>query len=141
MKDIEQSVDTLPPPSSWRVARLAVIWLLGCSLAGIIIAMINGEFGSIVFVILGVFVGLSGALSHCLLVRRASFIRRSEVAKAMIVWIGAMIIPLAWTVAGALNSNAKVSGGYVYIFGGGIAVFALVASICITGYDARRSVK
>jgi len=118
-----------------------MIWLFGCSLAGIIIAMINGEFGSIVFVIAGVFVGLSGALSHCLLVRRASFSRRSEVTKAMIVWIGAMIIPLAWTVVGALNSKAKVSAGYVYIFGGGIAVFALVASICITAYDARRTVK
>jgi hypothetical protein len=140
MKDIERSVDTLRPPSSWRVARLAMIWLFGCSLAGLIIAMINGEFGSIVYVIVGVFVGLSGALSHCLLVRRASFRRRSKVTKAMFVWVGAMIIPLAWTVVGALDSNAKVSGDYVFIFGGGIAVFALVASICITAYDARRSV-
>lgn len=141
MKDIERSAETLPLPSSWKVASLATVWLVGCSLAGLVIAMINGEFGSIVYVIVGVFVGLSGAISHWLLVRRASFRRRSEIMKAVILWIGAMIIPLMWTVIGALYSNAKVSGDYVFIFGGGIAVFALVASICITAYDAGRSVK
>jgi hypothetical protein len=102
--------------------------------------MINGEFGSIVYVIVGVFVGLSGAVSHCLLVRSESFKRRSIIAKAAILWVGAMILPISWAVRGALDSHVPVGKYYLAFFSGGIALFALVAAICISMLEARSSV-
>jgi hypothetical protein len=125
---------------TWRgIAKLAAIWIVGCSFAGVVVAMINGEFGSIVFVIVGVFVGLSGAIAHCVLIRRGSFRRRSNFEKAAFLWVGAMVLPGAWAVFGALNSHAPVGSPYLIYFGGLIAVFALVASVCITLFEARWS--
>jgi hypothetical protein len=131
---------TTPMPTRWRVAKLAAIWIVGCSFAGVVVAMVNGEFGSIVFAIVGVFVGLSGAISHCVLIRRVSFRRRSDFEKAAILWVAAMVLPGAWAVFGALNSDAPIDRYYLIYFGGGIAVFALVASVCIALFEARWSV-
>ena len=127
--------------ASWsKIAKLAASWLFGCSAIGFVVASINGEFGSIVFVIVGVFIGLSGAICHSVLTRRPRFARQSAVAKAAILWVGAMIIPMAWTILGALNSKVPVGARYVVFFCGSIAATALVASICITLYEGRRSV-
>jgi hypothetical protein len=123
-----------------KIAKLAVFWLLGCSGIGFVAASIYGEFGSIVFVIMGVFVGLSGAISHGVLARRPRFARQSTVAKTAILWIGAMIIPMAWTIRDALNSNVPVGVPYAIIFCGSIAAMALIASICMTLYERRWSV-
>jgi hypothetical protein len=71
------------------------MWFFGCSAAGFIVAEINGEFGSIVHLFVGVSVGLSGAICHIILARRARFSRRSPIAKATIFWIGAMGLPTA----------------------------------------------
>jgi len=75
-----QDIDDTPGQSDqatasipWRQILVAVLlWFVGCSLAGIFLAVLSGEFGSIGFVIAGVAIGSCGALSHAalLLVRR-----------------------------------------------------------------------
>jgi uncharacterized membrane protein len=126
--------------SWWKIAKLAAFWLFGCSAIGFVVASISGEFGSIVFLIMGVLVGLSGAICHSVVALRPPFARQSAAARFTILWVGAMFIPMAWTILGALNSNVPVGDRYVVFFCGNIAAMALVASICITLYEGRRSV-
>ena len=136
---VDPSTEASPRPC-WRdVLKLVALWIVGCSLAGVLAATFSGQFGSVVFVIVGVFVGLSGAISHCILVQLAAFRRSSNTVKTITLWIGAMTIPLAWTVLGALDSTHPVGPNYVIAFSGGIAAFALVASISITLYETRWS--
>jgi hypothetical protein len=79
------------------------------------------------------------AICHSAFARRPHFMRLSPIAKAMVLWIGAMILPMAWTVLGALNSSVPVTAHYVAFFCGGIAAMALVASVCLTLYEGRWS--
>jgi hypothetical protein len=140
MSITDTATENSHPPTWAHVAKIAIFWLIGCSAVGIIAATINGEFGSIIYVGVCVLVGLSGAIFHSVLARRPSFLRLSPVPKAAILWIGAMIIPMAWAILGALTSNVRTDMSYVVLFFGGIAAVALVASICITLYEGRWSV-
>jgi MFS family permease len=119
-------------PNRRRVVILSATWILGCSFAGLVAAMIDGEFGSLALVGIGLFTGVSGAISHCILIRRFSFRRRSKLAQAVTLWSGASVLPVAWALLGVMNSTRPVAWYYLIYIVGGIAAFALLAAACIT---------
>jgi hypothetical protein len=49
------------------------VWIIGCPAAGSLIAMMSGEFGSVLFAILGLYVGILGALASLILWRSRWF--------------------------------------------------------------------
>jgi hypothetical protein len=77
-RTMSEVASSTPQPASWlTIAKIAAVWLLGCPLAGVALALISGEFGSIGFVVIGLYVGVFGALFHALLSRRRGFLRQS----------------------------------------------------------------
>jgi hypothetical protein len=50
----------------WQRAVIAALWLISPALMGFLAAIISGEHGSVVFVVVGLYVGVSGALSYLL---------------------------------------------------------------------------
>ena len=59
----------------WRItALIAAVWVLGCPIAGIVLALLGGEFGSIGFVVIGLYVGIVGGILHALLSRNSWFL-------------------------------------------------------------------
>ena len=104
------------PPSWFQVAKLLGIWLFGCTGIGLVAASIDGEFGSVVLLAAGFFVGVSGAITHGILARRTVFMRRSALTKAMILWIGAMIVPTVWLANDLLSTDTPAPASYVIDF-------------------------
>jgi hypothetical protein len=128
------------PRPTWRDnLRIAALWVVGCSVVGFLAATYNGEFGSIVYVFIGVLVGISGAITHCVLVGRDAFRRRSDTFKAIALWIGAMTLPLVWAGYGTLTSTRPIDGSYYVVFGGEIAIIALIAAVAMMLFEARWS--
>jgi hypothetical protein len=82
---MSDSASSTPNAPSWRTtASVAAVWLVGCPLAGVLIGLLSGEFGSIGFVVIGTCVGVLGALFHVLLTRNAMFLRRSYPSQVVI---------------------------------------------------------
>jgi hypothetical protein len=119
---------------------LTAIWILGCGFVGLVAAMIDGEFGSVVLVAIGLFTGISGAIAHCILIRSVGFRRRSQLGQVLTLWAGAAALPVAWASLGMLNATRPVPWQYLIYFVGGIALFSLVASACIIRLVAWRSI-
>jgi hypothetical protein len=83
-----------PNAPRWRTTGLIVgVWLVGCPLAGTLIAFLDGEFGSIGYVVIGTYVGASGALFHLLLTRYPAYLRCSYPLQVLIS-AGAGAVPI-----------------------------------------------
>ena len=86
----------------WRLAALAsFLWLFVCTAAGVLIAVISGEHGSVVFAIFGLLVGISGAIASAALLLWPSFRIYSPVQRTLTMW-GAGLV--TFVVAGAILS-------------------------------------
>ena len=84
----------------WRQILLAVpLWFLGCSLLGMLIATVYGEFGSIVFVIIGIAIGSCGGISHAALLLLSRFRALPALQRYISVWFVSMTLFLALGVA------------------------------------------
>jgi hypothetical protein len=95
--------------SRFRQASVAaLLWLVACSLAGIGLAVVSGQHGSIVFALFGVATGVCGALSNGALLLFPSFQTMSQLYRVAAVWVGTMA---AFAVVAALFSwSASVLG-------------------------------
>ena len=95
-----------PNVRSWRRVRLAlVLWLVGCSLAGLLIATWSGEHGSIIFIGLGVFVGVAGAIAHVSLLLTVRFRRLSFFAQLLLLSVFTVALLMAIALAFAASSE------------------------------------
>jgi hypothetical protein len=74
MNDVAPSIPQ--PASLLTIAKIVAVWLLGGPLVGVLLALMSGEFGSIGFVVIGLYVGVCGALFHALLSRNRGFLAR-----------------------------------------------------------------
>lgn len=55
---MSDSASSTPNVPSWRTTALVgAVWLVGCPLAGVLIGLLSGEFGSISFVVIAYPVG------------------------------------------------------------------------------------
>jgi ABC-type sugar transport system permease subunit len=126
--------DEFTPPStalfSWKRAVLAVIlWPVGCSLVGFLIATASGEHGSIIFLGLGVLVGVAGASAHAGLLLIARFRRVSSLGQTLLVWATTAVILMALAIAFAMDSNSpsklREALGFIFLYA---ALPALVAA-------------
>jgi hypothetical protein len=140
--NVADSTTVASPVPGWRkVAKLAAIWMFGCSFTGLAMALIGGDFWSTRFIGSGALVGLSGAVVHSFLIRRKGFRRLSVPAKGTALWAGAMVIPIAEKIYTA--HQHCIADGFFYVMTMGVAgfaVFTFVASACITLYEAHRPV-
>jgi hypothetical protein len=61
-------------PSGGKSILVFLVWLLGCPLIGGLVAFLDGNHGSIGYLVIGMYVGVFGALMHTFLSRRQSFV-------------------------------------------------------------------
>jgi hypothetical protein len=75
-----------------KTLRAALVWLAVCILGGLLYALVWGEFGSVVAVLIGAILGASGALASCMVsvLQRYRLVRDRHVGAA--VWVLAMSI-------------------------------------------------
>jgi hypothetical protein len=127
-----------PKSVSWRTTALvASVWLFGCPLAGIVAAFLSGEFGSIGFVVMGLYVGVLGALIHAVLSRSAAFLGFTYPSQVLIS-SGAAALPLLLFSLATVGTGSII--GFVRVFGLPICVFATGAAWVGVEIVHRRSV-
>jgi len=140
----EETASSANPRTGWRSGlRLVALWLGLCTLTGVLAAAAYGEFGSIVLIIMGVFVGASGALAHILLLRVKSFRRCGGLARTLLLWGGAAILPCVWILATEAFSPRSQSGdsfaSVVQFFLGPIAGLSLLGACAMSWIERGRS--
>jgi len=80
-----------------------LLWLGGCSLVGFLVAVLYREHGAIVFAILGVAIGLCGAVTHVALLCVSRFRSLLPRYQSVVVWacaVGAFLalgVVLGWS--------------------------------------------
>jgi Kef-type K+ transport system membrane component KefB len=76
------------PTSGIRSAVVgSLIWLLVCSVAGYVVVARLGEYGSIARLLVGVGLGLAGAISHAALSASAAFRSSGIIRRALLTWL------------------------------------------------------
>ena len=126
--------------SPWRATlRVVVLWLLLCSGIGLLAAFASGEFGSIIYLMTGVVVGLSGAITHAALLRAKSFRSGSGIRRVLWLWVGATVLPAIWVILGELTSVVPVKSlrSDVILFLCPILAIALLGACALNQLDRR----
>lgn len=91
----------------WRsISSACVLWLVGGAVGGMVPAAISGEHGSIIFVVLGVFTGICGAVTHGCLLPTTWFRQQEKLAQVTTLWIGTLFLFL--TAASIVNFASRL---------------------------------
>jgi uncharacterized membrane-anchored protein len=102
MDNANQMVSVRP----WKVAIGAIaLWLVGCTLTGVIVAGAIGEHGSAIFAMIGLAVGIAGALTHSVFLFSLRFRRQSIIKQSVLCWFGVILVLVVGSVALALTSS------------------------------------
>jgi hypothetical protein len=135
---MSDSTSSTPNVPSWRTTVLVgAVWLIGCPLAGVLIGLLSGEFGSISFVVIGGYVGVFGALFHVLLTRYAIFLRCSYPSQVVISAAAPALAVLLYSMA-VVSVHPIV--GFARTFALPICGFASVAAWVGVEITHRQSV-
>lgn len=114
----------------WKRAAIAVMWLVGPILMGILAATVSGEHGSIVFVVIGLYVGVPGAISYLLLPLFSRFRRLGGLGRFVSYTVAATLPTVAcasYVVMGDSRSTASL-----FFFMSGIAAgFACICAMLV----------
>jgi hypothetical protein len=70
----------------------SLTWLSVCLVAGFVAVARLGDFGSIAHLLMGLGVGLAGAVSHALLSSSGAFRRCGVVRRALINWLSGYLV-------------------------------------------------
>src|SRR5579863_6285421 len=89
----------------WRRAAVAVLWLVGPIFMGILAATISGEHGSIVLVVVGLYVGVPGAISYLLLPSLSPFRKLGQLGR-FVTYTATAILPTVTCAAYAALTNS-----------------------------------
>ena len=124
-------------PMGWRtVGVLVALWVVGCTVAGIVVASGIGEFGSAVYVGVGFFVGVSGAIAHGLLLQLERFRRVGYLAQTFVLAATAGLPTLLLEFL-KVHTLPSISGEMFRLFYGPTLGLALVGGLTINGYLHR----
>ena len=120
----------------WRRAAVAILWLAGPIFMGFLAATISGEHGSIVFVIVGLYVGIPGAISYLLLPLLLPFRKLGGLGRFVTYTVSA-ILPTVACAAYAALTNSRSTGSF-FLFMSGIAIgFAGTCALLVMQIESR----
>ena len=114
-----------------QIRFAALLWVIGGVIVGFLGAILYGEIGSIVLATAGVIIGISGAISHSILILAQFFSFRYLFARVGALWIGAMILPTVWILQDVLRSKGGAPENWrtLEYFGPLLGVPALLGAI------------
>jgi len=117
-------------------AAIAALWLVSPVLMGILAATMSGEHGSIVYVVVGLYVGVPGAISY-LLLPLLSLFRGLGLIGRIATYTVAGALPTVACAAYVALSNSR-STASLFFFMSGIAIgFACISAILATQVESR----
>jgi hypothetical protein len=118
----------------WRRAVIAALWMIGPVLMGFLAAMISGEHGSVVFVVVGLYVGVSGAVSYLLLPLVPPLRRLGAIGRTASIAAGAALPTIAFSAYFALSGSSP----WFFNFEAGLAVaYACICALLISQVEFR----
>src|SRR5262245_45644619 len=87
-----------------------LLWVVGCTVAGFIVAQLSGEHGSIIFASFRIAICVSGALAHTILLSISQFRHTSQLIQALTLWgLTLFVLLLAAVVANIYASHPVFS--------------------------------
>jgi hypothetical protein len=117
----------------WQRAVIAALWMVGPVLMGFLAAMISGEHGSVVFVV-GLYAGVSGAVSYLFSWLVPPFRRLGAIGHATIIAAAAALPTVAFSAYFALSASSP----WFFNFESGLAVaYACICALLISQIEFR----
>jgi hypothetical protein len=128
----------------WQRAALFALWIVIATLLGVIEAIIDAEHGSVVFVVVGLYVGIAGAITSLLLSFVPHFGRLTRVGRVLTSTVVASLpIVLFLTYDSFARTpypmTAVARASYLALMGGTATVVAFIGAIVIAAIESRRS--
>jgi len=122
----------------WQQAALLALWIFVPIFLGVIRAIFNGEHGSVVFVVIGFYVGITGAISYVLLELIPRFGRLGSGGRLIISTVAAAMPTVIFLIYDSfvphtypITPGARAS--YLALMSGTATAFAFIGAIIITG--------
>jgi hypothetical protein len=102
----------------WRRAAVAFgLWLLGSFLVGLAVASLNRGHSSILFVMFGLAIGISGAVSHAVLLSNPGFRKLPEALKVLVVWAGTITLLLLLAAYASIQNERPYTSALIEAVG------------------------
>ena len=121
----------------WQRSVIVSLWLIGPVVMGILAAIISGDHGSVVFVAVGLYVGISGAVSYLLLPLLSPFRRLGGTGRLAACAAAAALPTVAFSVYVALSDSSR-SNVWSFYFEPGIATaFACICAVLVSQLESR----
>jgi hypothetical protein len=117
-------------------AAIAALWPVSSLLMGILAAAFSGEHGSIVFVVVGLYVGVSGAISYFLLPLLSPF-RRLESLGRIVTYTVLAILPTIVCAAYVVLSNSRLTTSLFFSISSIATGFACICAVLATQVESR----
>lgn len=122
----------------WQRAAVLALWIFVPIFLGVVRASFNGEHGSVVFVLVGFYVGIAGAISYLLFELIPQFRRLGSVWRLTISTVAAAMPTVIFLIYDSfaphtypITPGARAS--YLALMSGTATAFAFIAAIIITG--------
>jgi hypothetical protein len=125
--------DSLDRLKIWQRAVIAAVWLIGPVMMGILVATISGEHGSVLYVVVGLCVGVSGAISYLLLPLLSPFRRLKGIGR-IAVCAGVAVLP---TVVFSAYVARSGSSRFFYFTSGVAIAFLCICAVLVSLLESR----
>jgi len=131
------------PTAQWPgILVRPILWVGGCTGLGVLLAAGVGEFGSVVYVGVGLIVGVSGALVHTLLGFNSRWRGAAFITKASLLSACTAAAPAAWVSWSLWRDRTGAGDPFAHswlLFYVPIIALSIIGAIGMLWYDHRKS--
>jgi hypothetical protein len=132
------------PITFWRRAALALLWPVCTILMGWIAASIGGGGASVIVLIVGIYVGIAGAVSHLLLPFVASYRSLSRPGRLAASTTAAALPPVAFLAYSVFSLPTEpgppaAHASFFYMVAGTATVLACIGAVLVAYVESRWS--
>jgi hypothetical protein len=120
----------------WKRVVIAALWPVSSLLTGFLAATLSGGHGSIVFVVVGIYVGVPGAIAYLLLPLLSLFRKLGSWGRIAAYTVVA-ILPTVACSAYAAFSTSQLKASFVFSMSGIAAGFACICAMLATQVETR----
>jgi hypothetical protein len=112
-------------------------WFVGCTSLGVLVVVLVGEFGSIVFLTMAFLIGLSGAIGHTVFNGTEFFGRCSFSTQVVLLACSGIVIPAFWLLATGTFAEPRDGAQVLIYFFGPMIGMSVAAAFCINWLDRK----
>jgi hypothetical protein len=120
----------------WKRVAIAALWPVSSLLMGFLAATLSGEHGAIVFVVVGLYVGVPGAIAYLLLPLSPLFKKLGSWGRIAVYTVVSILSTVACSTYAAL-SNSQLKASFVFSMSGIATGFACFCATLATQVESR----